>query len=111
MSQLELILTAFLTLSVIVNVGLVIYVRAAIARLLLVSEELGDLQDMIDSFLDHTKSVYEMEMFYGDQTLQSLSQHVRDFSSQMESFQFIYTLTDEEGSPVITEEDITDNDN
>jgi len=100
MSQLELILTAFLTLSVIVNVGLVIYVRAAIARLLLVSEE-----------LDHTKSVYEMEMFYGDQTLQSLLQHARDFSSQMESFQFIYTLTDEEGSPVITEEDITDNDN
>tara|TARA_Y100001937_G_scaffold125827_1_gene193517 strand:- start:14577 stop:14912 length:336 start_codon:yes stop_codon:yes gene_type:complete len=111
MSRLEIILSAFLILSVIINVGLVVYVRAAIARLLLVSEELGDLQDMINSFLDHTKNVYEMEMFYGDQTLQSLLQHARDFSSQMESFEFIYSLTDEEEAPAITEEEFIENDN
>ena len=41
MSRLEIVLSAFLTLSVIINVGLIVYVRAAISDLVLVSEELG----------------------------------------------------------------------
>lgn len=110
MSRLEIVLSVFLTLSLIVNLGLVVYVRAAIARLMLVSEELGDLQDMINSFLDHTQSVYEMEMFYGDQTLQNLLEHARDFSAQMDSFEYIYSLTDEE-LPADTEDELTENDN
>ena len=110
MSRLEIVLSVVLTLSVVVNIGLIVYVRAAIARLMLVSEELGDLQDMINSFLDHTESVYEMDMFYGDQTLQSLLQHARDFSAQMDSFEYIYSLTDEE-QPADTEEELTENDN
>jgi len=110
MSRLEIILSAFLTLSVIINIGLVVYVKAAISRLVLVSEELGDLQDMINSFLDHTRSVYEMEMFYGDQTLQHLLNHARDFSAQMDSFEYIYSLTDED-TPAETEDELLENDN
>lgn len=109
MSRLEIVLSVFLTLSVLINVGLFVYVKAALARLMLVSEELGDLQDMINSFLDHTRSVYEMEMFYGDQTLQNLLQHARDFSAQMDSFEYIYSLTDEE-IPTETEEELIEND-
>ena len=110
MSKLETILTVICTASILVNIGLVVYVRAAISRLVLVSEELGDLQDMINSFLNHTQEVYEMEMFYGDQTLQNLMDHAKDFSVQMESFEYIYYLTDEEnieqiGEPAQTEEE------
>jgi len=45
-------------------------------------------------------------MFYGDQTLQGLMEHAKDFSVQMESFDYIYSLTDEEiGEPTeLTEE-------
>jgi len=107
MSRLEIILTVCLSLSAIANIGFFVYVRAAISRLVLVSEELGDLQDMINSFLDHTRKVYEMDMFYGDQTLQSLLEHARDFSSQMDSFEYIYSLTDEEP----TEAELIEDDN
>tara|TARA_R100000008_G_scaffold372_2_gene312 strand:- start:8353 stop:8595 length:243 start_codon:yes stop_codon:yes gene_type:complete len=62
----------------------------------MVSEELGDLQQMISSFSEHTEKVYEMEMFYGDQTLQGLMEHARSFNEQMDTFEFIYTLTEEE---------------
>jgi len=95
MSKLETTLTAISIVSIILNIGLTVYVRAAISRLVLISEELGDLQDMINSFLNHIKQVYEMDMFYGDQTLQSLLEHAREFSIQMESFEYIYSLTDE----------------
>ena len=94
MSSLEIYLAAFLVLSVLINIGLVLYTKTAIVKLVTVSEEIGDLQDMINAFLDHITAVYEMEIFYGDETLQSLLDHARDFSLQMDSFEYIYSLTD-----------------
>jgi hypothetical protein len=64
--------------------------------LLQVSEELGDLHQMVNAFADHAKSVYELESFYGDTTLQHLLQHAISFSEQLETFEYIYSLTEEE---------------
>ena len=76
--------------------GVFVYARAAITRLLLVSEELGDLQNMINAFAKHTKSVYELESFYGDPTLQHLLNHAVSLNEQLENFEFIYSLTEQE---------------
>jgi hypothetical protein len=96
MSQLETTLILALSVSVIINIGLVIYLRGVLLRLLYVSEELGDLQDMVNSFAGHLKKVYELEMFYGDQTLQALMDHAISFNEQLETFEFIYSITTEE---------------
>lgn len=96
MSRLEMILSAILTLSVIFNVGIFVYARAVVAKLLFVSEELGDLQLMIDSFAQHLSSVYELETFYGDETLQGLLNHAISFNEQLQTFEVIYSLTEEE---------------
>tara|TARA_R100000315_G_scaffold62443_2_gene44031 strand:+ start:1820 stop:2170 length:351 start_codon:yes stop_codon:yes gene_type:complete len=95
MSRPETILSAMLLLSVVFNIGLIIYARAAIVRLLAVSEELGDLQTMINNFAGHVKSVYELEMFYGDATLEHLMNHAISFGEQLETFEYIYSLTEE----------------
>lgn len=92
MSRLEIILSAILFVSVVLNVGIFIYARAAIARLLFVSEELSDLQQMINSFAGHLKSVYEMDSFYGDQTLRGLLNHAISFNDQLGTFEMIYSL-------------------
>ena len=63
MSKLEIILSAILTLSIIFNIGVFVYARAAIGRLLFVSEELGDFQNMVNAFAKHVKAVYELESF------------------------------------------------
>tara|TARA_Y100000034_G_scaffold45680_1_gene56128 strand:+ start:763 stop:1116 length:354 start_codon:yes stop_codon:yes gene_type:complete len=101
MSRLEIILIAILTFSSLLNIGLIIYVRGVIVRLLSVSEELGDLQQMINSFALHLKSVYEMEMFYGDETLAGLVEHAISFNEYLETFEYIYSLTaaEEQGDP------------
>ena len=96
MSRLEIILSLILTASTLANIGLILYVRATLLRLLYVSEELGDLQDMINSFAIHVKKVYELEMFYGDQTLQALMEHAISFNEQLETFEFIYSITEED---------------
>jgi hypothetical protein len=95
MSRLEIILSAVLTLSVLFNIGVFVYARAAIVRLLSVSEELGDFQEMVNSFTSHLKVVYELETFYGDPTLQHLLEHAVSFNEQMDTFEYIYTLTEQ----------------
>ena len=107
MTELEIILAIVATFSVVLNVAVFIYARSAISRLLYVSEELGDLKMMIDSFSNHVSGLYQMEMYYGDQTLQGLVDHAQSFNEQLETFEFIYSLT-EEG---ITAEEIEEIDN
>ena len=96
MSRLEVILSAIATLSILMNVGLIIYARNVVSKLLTISSELIDLGKIIDTFSGHLESVYEMEMFYGDETLQSLIEHARSFNAQMDTFDFVYQYADDE---------------
>ena len=105
MSRLEIILYAILSISLIFNIGVFIYARAAITRLLFVSEELGDLQEMINGFAGHLKAVYELDSFYGDQTLRQLLNHAISFNEQLETFEHIYSLTEEVETENDTKED------
>ena len=109
MSRLEIILSAILTLSVVFNVGVFVYARAVVSKLVTVSEELGDLQTMIDGFTQHLKQVYELEMFYGDQTLQNLLNHAESFNEQMGTFEYIYFLTEGDAADTLTDNKETDN--
>jgi len=94
MTELETILACVCALSVSLNIGVFVYARSAISRLLYVAEELGDLKMMVDSFSSHVSGLYEMEMYYGDQTLNELVEHAQSFNEQLETFEFIYTLTE-----------------
>ncbi len=40
--------------------------------------------------------MYELEAFYGDQTLQALMDHARSFREYMDEFDFIYIPEEEE---------------
>ena len=103
MTRLEIVLSAILAVSIILNIGLFVYTRAVVVRLLSIAEELWDLQQMTDSFAEHINQVYELEMFYGDQTLESLLNHAISFNEQLETFEHIYTLTEEEIDNIETE--------
>ena len=96
MSKSEIVLGAMLLISVILNVGIFLYARAVVVRLLSISEELGDLQEMVDSFAKHVQGVYELETFYGDQTLQHLLNHAVSFNEKLETFEYVYALTESE---------------
>lgn len=102
MSKLEIILSACLLISFLFNIGLFVYARNVIVQLLFVSEELGDFQQMVDSFARHLKTVYELDSFYGDETLNGLLQHAISFNEQLDTFEYIYTLT-EQGSEITTD--------
>ena len=110
MSRLEITLSVILLISALMNVGLILYARTAIAQLLSISEELGDLQTMIDTFAKHVASVYELDMFYGDETLKYLMEHAVDLNEAMENFEYIYSLTENNKEEIEDESRRTEND-
>ena len=97
-------LSIILTISILINVFLVFYLRDVLAKLLFVSENLGDLDQMVINFNNHLASVYELETFYGDDTLQHLLEHVGDLSEQLQEFEDIFSLTTEENLEVEPDE-------
>ena len=101
-----LILSILLIFSIAISVLLVLYLRNVLSKLLFISENLGDLDQMITNFNNHLLSVYELETFYGDDTLHHLLEHVGDLSEQLQEFEDIFSLTTKENLEV--EPDKTD---
>ena len=95
MTKLETTLLLILIISLCANVGLILYLRGAITRLLTFSEEMHDLQSMINGFANHITGLYQLEMFYGDETLKHLMEHATDLNNQLSNFEYIYALIEE----------------
>ena len=96
MSRLEMVLSLLLVLSLGINVVLFIYSRNVTARLTMIADEIGDLRQAATSFASHVRSVYELEMFYGDQTLQALMDHAVAFRDYMDEFDYVYLIDEQE---------------
>jgi len=97
-----------LSASTIVNFLAFYYIRVVLGKLLYVGENLGDLTEMIASYRNHLKAVYEMEMFYGDETLQHLIEHTRSLHEMLEDFEDVYDITEppeEDEQAEITQEE------
>ena len=57
---------------------------------------------MLNNFHSHIKSIYELEMFYGDQTLEHLLNHAKELSENIENLDLV--LNEKEESSQIAEE-------
>jgi hypothetical protein len=77
------------------TVLLVWYMRKILTKLLYVSESMGDFLITVDSYAEHLDSVYNLEMFYGDETLEHLMKHTESVIGEIEKFSDIYSLTTE----------------
>jgi hypothetical protein len=96
MSRLEIVLICVSAISIILNIGLFLWLRGALSQLVSFSSEMEDLRDMTGAFSGHISSVYGLESFYGDETLQGLMEHARSYKEQLDTFEYIYDLTNKE---------------
>ena len=88
----------FLYLSILLNAGLIWFVRNLINELSDINEDMEELLNTTASLQNHIQKIYELEMFYGDQTLEELIQHTKSVVSEIEFFKEKYSseLEDEE---------------
>ena len=93
MTTLQIIIT-FLVVSVALNILALWFIRNILTKLLFVSNNLGEVNDVMLRFTEHLEAVHSMETFYGDQTLQSLLEHSTLVADMLQEFDEIYTIAD-----------------
>ena len=82
--------------SILLNCFLIWYIRGILTKLLFVSENQQELSDTLASFSNHLNTIYELETFYGDETLASLIEHMKLVIEAVEEYESIYSLIEEE---------------
>ena len=70
--------------SVLINVVLIRLASWQSKDLTVVSDNIGDLVEIIESYRKHLKSVYELDSFYGDETLKGLMEHTNALRTILE---------------------------
>jgi len=75
MMTVEIWLALALFLSLALNGCLIWFSKEQSRSLSYVSQNLGDLVELIVNYREHLRRVYSLEMFYGDETLKMLMEH------------------------------------
>ncbi len=94
MNSLQVGLIVGFVLSVSLNVLFIWYLRRTTSRLLFISENLNDLITLIGVYRSHIKTVYEMEMFYGEPVLENLIKHTSSLYDVLEDYEDVVYLTE-----------------
>lgn len=95
-------LVLFGIVSLLINVVMGAYLTKLLSDHLFVVDEISEMQERIEEFRGHLEIVYELETFYGDETLSNLLRHAKAFGRYMESFGDITDLS----LPEQTEEEL-----
>ena len=82
--EIEIILGLTLIVSVIANVLLLRLSMWQSRELADISDNLGDLVEIITNYRNHLNDVYQLDSFYGDETLQGLMTHTNAVRALLE---------------------------
>ena len=91
-----MITLASLIISLAFNIFLLLYIRNLIIRFVLISDEVDEMKKMLQHYSNHLESVYEMETFYGDETLHGMLQHSKEIGIEIENFVDNFLITGED---------------
>ena len=80
-------------LSVGANIFMFWYIRKVLGKLLFVSRNISDLVDLLASYGNHLKSIYSLDTYYGDETIQFLMSHTKSLLEVLEEYEDIYSIT------------------
>jgi hypothetical protein len=70
-------------ISLIFNIGLSYLLYRTLRRALYFSDNIDEIIFSLQSFQGHLSDVYQMETFYGDDTLQNMLDHSRELGSYL----------------------------
>jgi len=88
-----IIVAAILSGSVLLNVFLISYIRRNIVKVFVISEESAEIFTRLDSFNEHLKTIYEMPVFHGDETLNGLIEHLSTLKEFLTKYEGLHSFT------------------
>tara|TARA_A100001515_G_scaffold111361_1_gene92391 strand:+ start:240 stop:584 length:345 start_codon:yes stop_codon:yes gene_type:complete len=70
----------------------IFYIRYLLKRLVFFAENIDNLREEVEEYSVHLESLYEMEMFYGDETIKGMIEHTKHVLTRIEDFEEFYSL-------------------
>lgn len=101
----------FLAVSASLNILLSWYCYKVVRKSLNHSDNIYFLIDRISEFTNHLRAIYEMEMFYGDETLKWLLEHSKNLKEDVDFFKGEYILELDEEELLMSKEGVDEEDN
>ena len=99
----------FLFISVVANIFAVFYIKYLFSETEEINNDMEDILDLVSRYTEHVSSLYQLETFYGDETLQSLVEHSQNVSDEMlsycEKYEIIEIENDDIEEEIIYEEE------
>lgn len=81
-----------LSISVVLNICFLLYLRVLLRKLYFVSENILGLLSLVEQYSSHLNVIYESEMYYGDESLQSLQEHTKMVLDEIAEYKDIYSI-------------------
>tara|TARA_E500000318_G_scaffold74992_1_gene69575 strand:- start:361 stop:657 length:297 start_codon:yes stop_codon:yes gene_type:complete len=81
-------------LSLFLNIVMLFYIRWLLNIIKVINQDISNLSEMITDFSQHIGNIYELEMFYGDETLQALLNHAKQLVDTLQDLDLV--LNEEE---------------
>ena len=85
-----------LVLSILLNIFLGWYGYLLLRKILFASDNTSDILSEVERYKEHLSNVYELDTFYGDETLHVLLDHSRHLSTFLTECENAYALTERE---------------
>ncbi len=77
-------------ISAVINTIFMLYIRWLLNNFRAITEDVDSVKILIRDFSKHLKSVHELEMFYGDETLTLLIAHSKELSQRLDDIDFLF---------------------
>tara|TARA_S200000501_G_scaffold378810_1_gene443883 strand:+ start:6117 stop:6425 length:309 start_codon:yes stop_codon:yes gene_type:complete len=90
-------------ISSLLNILLFLYVRWLLKTITAINQDIETLTSMLSEFSAHVKGLYELEMFYGDETLRSLLDHSKRLVDAIEDIDLVLNEEKEEEVQIAAE--------
>lgn len=94
--------------SALLNVFAVSYVFFLVNEKKVIQEDFSDLITKNEDFTEHLMNIYELEMFYGDETLEGLIQHSKRLIDSYYNYYEKYFSSEPEEETLNQEDDLND---
>ena len=97
-----------LSISGLINCLLIWYIIQLLKRYLAFQDRIDEFVDKIEEYEGHVDVVYNLETFYGDETLGNLLKHSKNMVESCNDFRLLYLINEEKTQEIYDEEDEID---
>lgn len=93
-----------LYLSILINLAMGWYIGYLLSHVNEFHHDLNDIFSSMTGLEKHIGNVYELEVFYGDETLESLLEHTKSIADSISHYNEKYNFSDDEEEDAQEEE-------